>query len=413
MTQRKTTLLTPILRWFLFSMILANIGGAMSGILMPIYLTELGASVTQVGLVFTLSSVVILVLQILGGWISDSIGRLRAIAIGSLGGVIGYIAMLAAPNWQWMLLALSLYQIPHALVGPSFSAFIAENSTEANRGRVYGITETIFQVVGVIGPPLGGFLAQRYGFRIMLLVGTVLYTIAAVLRVWMARTMKPSQVEESRDLTLASFKKSISVVAAMLLGGGIVTWIFVTDGVRDIAFRLSGELEPLYLEKIIGLSLEQIGLLGSIFSGAVMLTPMLSGRMSDRYGERTPISIGFLLICVALLIFVQGTTYPVFILVWILIGIGVGLFSPAYQSLVSKVVPRQTLGTFSGVFSSSMGIISLPAPWLGAQLWDRFNPRLPFLITAIAAGLTVIPTWLKFKLPEKKEDEVEATIQLS
>lgn len=386
-------------------MILANIGGSMSGMLMPIYLTELGASITQVGLVFTLTSVVILILQILGGWISDSIGRLRAIAIGSLGGVLGYAAMLVAPSWQWMLIALSLYQVPHALVGPSFSAFIAENSTQANRGRVYGITETIFQVVGVIGPPLGGFLAGRYGFKVMLLVGTILYSAAAVLRVWMARTMKPDGENAHQDLSLASFKKSVSIVATMILGGGVITWIFLTDGVRDVAFRLSGELQPLYLEKIIGLSLEQIGLLGSFLSGAMMLTPVLSGRMSDKYGERVPISIGFVLIFAAILVFLQGTTYPVFILAWILIGIGVGLFSPAYQSLISKVVPRQTLGTFSGVFSSSMGFISLPAPWLGAQLWERFSPRLPFLITAVAALITVVPTWFKFKLPDKPVEE--------
>ena len=56
-------------------------------------------------------------------------------------------------------------------------------------------------------------------------------------------------------------------------GGGVITWIFLTDGVSDVAFRLSGELQPLYLEKIIGLPLEQIGLLGSFFSGAMMLTP--------------------------------------------------------------------------------------------------------------------------------------------
>ena len=148
--QAKTPLLTPLMRWFLFAMILANIPSTMIQMLIPIYLTKLGATVGQVGFVFTLTSVVILSLQILGGWISDSIGRLRAIAIGSVGGVVGFIAMLIAPSWQWMILAISISQIPYALVGPSFSAFIAENSSQANRGRVYGVTDTIYQVVGIV-----------------------------------------------------------------------------------------------------------------------------------------------------------------------------------------------------------------------------------------------------------------------
>ena len=92
----KPPLLSPIMRWFMFAMVLANIAGSMYTILLPIYLTELGASVTDVGLIFTISSLVILILQIFGGWISDSIGRLRAIAIGSVGGVIGFALMLLA-----------------------------------------------------------------------------------------------------------------------------------------------------------------------------------------------------------------------------------------------------------------------------------------------------------------------------
>jgi MFS family permease len=399
MDQPKPPLLSPLLRWFLFAMILANIAAGMVNTLMPIYLTKLGASVGQVGLVFTLTSVVVLALQILGGWISDSIGRLRAIAIGSLGGVLSFIAMLLAPSWEWMLLALALNQFPYALVGPSFSAFIAENSTEANRGKVYGITDTIYQVVGVIGPPLGGFLAGTYGFQYMLLGATVFYAAAAGLRIWMARTMRPSSDGAPAPLTFRAFSASLKAITAMIVGGGVVTWIFVTDGVRDVAFRLSGELQPLYLEQVAGLSLQQIGLLGSFFSAAMMLTPVISGRIADRYGERVSIAGGFFLVFIAMLVFLQAQSYLGFIFTWALFGLGVGLLSPAYQSLISKVVPRQSLGTFSGLFFSSIGFISLPAPWLGAQLWERFSPRLPFMVTAAAAGLTIIPIWFKFKLP--------------
>jgi MFS family permease len=396
------------MRWFLLAMILANIAGGMVNTLMPIYLTRLGASVGQVGLVFTLTSIVVLTLQIFGGWISDSIGRLRAIAIGSLGGVTGFVAMFLAPSWPWMLLALSISQIPYAIVGPSFSAFIAENSSEANRGRVYGITDTLYQIVGIVGPPLGGLLAGRYGFKTMLLGATFFYTTAAILRVWMARTMRSAGESQPRQLSLASFSRSMRLVWGMIIGGGVITWIFLTDGVRDIAFRLSEGLQPLYLEQVIGLSLAQIGLLGSFFSAAMMLTPILSGRIADRYGERVSISGGFLFVFFAMFVFLLGRTYSAFVFTWALFGIGVGLLSPAYQSLVSKVVPQENLGTFSGLFYSSLGFISLPAPWLGAMLWERFNPRLPFLVTAIIAFLTIFPTWSKFRLPKAAESENQA-----
>lgn len=55
---------------FLASMVLANIAGHMYEPLLPLYLKSLNADVVQVGLFFTLSQIVPLTLQILGGWIS-------------------------------------------------------------------------------------------------------------------------------------------------------------------------------------------------------------------------------------------------------------------------------------------------------------------------------------------------------
>ncbi len=402
--EQKVALFSPILRWFLFAMILANIAASMYPILLPIYMTEIGASVQQVGLAFTLSSVVMLSLQIFGGWVSDSIGRLKAIAIGSAGGILGFFALSIAPTWQWMMVAIMAISFPRALVGPSFGAFIAENSTEESRGKVFGVTDTVFQITGVVGPALGGLLAGWWGFKGMLLVSAAIYTLAAGLRIWMATTMKPKKEEQNQSLTTDSFKTSIRKMWGMIIGGGLLTWLLVTDGVRDVAFRLSGELQPLYLEQIGGLTVAQIGLLGSIFSISWMFTPILSGKLSDRYGERLPICAGFLLLFASMMVFLNTTLYAGFILSWVISGVGVGLLSPAYQSLVSKAVPHNMLGVFNGVFYSSIGLISLPAPYIGAYLWENFTPKLPFYITAFVALVTIIPSWLFFKLPEKKKE---------
>jgi MFS family permease len=399
---KKEQLLTPIVRWFMFAMVLANVGSMMVPLMLPIYLTELGATVGQVGLVFTISSMLQLFLQVLGGWISDSIGRLRAIALGSLGGVAGYIAMILAPSWEWMIVAISISGIAYALVGPSFGAFIAEHSREENRGRVYGITESIYHITGVLGPPIGGFLAGAYGFRAMIIVSGSLYAAAAIMRIWMATATRWTSEGPTPDkLTLRSFRSSLSLVFKMVIGGGVITWIFMTDGIRDIAFRLSQELQPLYLEQIAGISILQIGILGSIISAAMMITPLASGRISDRYGERVPISMGFLMVFAGFMIFLNAGAFPIFAVAWIVFGVGVGLLSPAYNSLISKAVPQKHLGTFSGIFHGGIGIVSLPAPYIGAQLWERFSPRLPFSITAAAALVTVIPVWFKFRLPDK------------
>ena len=113
-------LLNNQLKLFMLGMVLANVGGNMYGPLLPLYLTELEANVVQVGVFFTLSRIFPLVLQILGGWISDSLGRLRSMALGSLAGLLSYGGLLLAPTWQWVLLSEGLSAMTRSLIRPQF-----------------------------------------------------------------------------------------------------------------------------------------------------------------------------------------------------------------------------------------------------------------------------------------------------
>ncbi len=398
-----TPLISRKLLLFMVAMVLANIGGNMYGPLLPLYLKSLNASVVQIGLFFTLSQIVPLALQILGGWISDSLGRLRSIAMGSVAGVFSYVGLILAPTWQWLLVGEGLSSVTRSLVGPSFSAFIAEESAEESRARVFGITETIFMVVAVVGPPLGGWLADTYGFRIMLGVAGGLYLIATIIRVAMARSVTQTKESDQKKLSLASLKRDLGLMVGMIMAGGVITWILLTDGVRDVAFSLSFTLVPIYLQDIGGMSIQQIGWLESIFGIFMMLVTIPAGWLADRKGDRVPIVLGFLLEFAAMMAFIRVSDFIGYALAWALFGLGVGLMSPAYQSLISKAVPEKMRGTAFGFFQTSLGIVSLPAPWIGAQLWERVSPRFNFTLTAWLGLLSIIPVWFKFKLPDKDE----------
>jgi len=402
---KKQPLLSGLLILFLVAMIFANIGGSMYQPLLPLYVKDLGASISQIGLFFTLSQIVPLFLQILGGWISDSLGRLRAIAIGSVFGVIGFIPLVIADRWEWLLVAMAVGSISRALVAPSFDAFIAEHSSEENRGKVFGLSQSIFMIVSVVGPPLGGWLAGSYGFRLMLLVAGILYFIAMVMRLGMAREATKKAASSTQKLSLESLKINLRTMFGMLVSGGLLTWILLTDGLRDVSFQFSENLFPVYMQEFGGLSLQQIGWVTSVYGICMMLVTIPGGWLSDRVGERVGIATGMLLLGSSLLILInipQGVQWLYYV-GWGVAGMGAGIMTPAYQSLISKAVPAHMRGTAFGLFGTSLGLFSLPAPWIGAQLWDRVNPQFPFLVTAIILLLAVIPIWLKFKLPRVVE----------
>ena len=404
--EEKKPLLNNTLKLFMTAMVLANIAGNMYGSLLPLYLKELNASVVQVGLFFTLSRIIPLVLQVLGGWISDTLGRLRSIAMGSVAGVISYFALILAPTWQWILMAEGLGAVTRSLIGPSFSAFIAEQSEEENRARVFGVTESIFMLVVIIGPPLGGWVADAYGFKIMFIAAGLIYTVAAAIRIGMARVAANGEEANPEKLSLGSLKVKLTAITGLMFAGGVLTWLVITDGVQDIAYTMAFTLESLYLEEVGGLNMKQIGLLSSVFGIFNMITTIPAGKLADEKGERVAIVGGFLLNSLALFIFLNVNTFWGYAIVWAVFGVGVGMMSPAYQSLTSKVVPDHLRGTAFGLLRSSLGIFSLPAPAIGAQLWERYSPQMPFAITAGISLLTAIPAWFKFKLSdEEKTDE--------
>jgi MFS family permease len=394
---------------FMIAMVFANIASEMYATMLPLYLKYLGADIVQIGVFFTVSQIVPLVLQVLGGWVSDTIGRLRSVAIGSLIGLGAFISPIFVPTWQWLYLSETLNSLTRSLIGPSFGAFIAEETAEENRGKVYGITDTIYTVVTVIGPPLAGWLADTYGFRIMLTVAAGIYVCATTIRLILAKVAgKRRQKETSDKLSFDSLKVNFKTVFGLAIAGGLLTWLLLTDGVRDIAFSMSFNLMPVYLEEIGGMSLQQIGWLASFFGIAMMITTIPAGWFSDKVGERYAIAIGFFLAFVAMVTLIKVDSFIGYASVWAIFGVGVGLMSPAYQSLLSKALPAKFRGTGFGLIHASLGVFSLPAPAIGSLLWKNIAPEAPFYITAIFALITVVPAFLKFKLNKRDLERAAA-----
>jgi MFS family permease len=413
-TEKNPSLLTPLLLLFMVAMILANLGGNMYGPLESLYLKELGATIGQIGLFFTLASLAPLVLQILGGWISDSLGRLKAIAIGSVFGTVAQIILVFSTSWGWVLLSSSVGAVARSLVGPSFDAFIAENSSEHNRARVFGITQTLFGIVSVLGPPIGGWIVQNFNFKTMLIVSAALYLAATIIRLGMARRAAQGHpagergAQTATPLTFAGLKSNLGAMFGLVLSGGVITWILLTDGVRDISFAISFNFMGLFMEQVARMNFEQIGWSNGIFGLFMMLFMIPGGWLSDKVGERLGIAAGFFLHFIALgmiAILPPASPFWVYASGWAIAGTGVGLVAPAYQSLISKAVPAHLRGTAFGLFSTSLGLVSLPAPLIGGWLWENISPQFPFAITAIVSLLSIIPVWLKFKIDRPAEDK--------
>jgi DHA1 family tetracycline resistance protein-like MFS transporter len=401
----KKPLIDRRLAIFLAATFFIEASRSMTMVQVPVYLRELGADIRQIGLFFTLSLIFPLLLRIFGGWISDTIGRLRAMLLGSLAGVATYIAYALSPSWETALLAPAMLAVATALTIPSYYAHIAEQTTEGTRGRVFGFAETTRMLAWIFSPPLGGLLGQRFGYRTMFAAAAIAAGLAALIILHLNRQKGlPSETTESRP-SLSSLWSSLRQMAVLSISGGLITWILITDGARDTAVKLSFDLMPVYLTDIARLTKGDIGLLDGIFGIAWVLTSFPAGWFVDKTSERAAITIGIVVQLLSMGVFALAGGFWGFAFSWILLGIGGAMLENAYSALIARGVPGKVRGITYGLVATSLGLFTLPFPWIGGQIWARFGPKVPFYLTVVLGSLALIPAWTKLVLREGEGEE--------
>jgi MFS family permease len=231
--------------------------------------------------------------------------------------------------------------------------------------------------------------------------------LATIVRIWMATAERFKPTRSPQKPSLIGLTTQLKAMFALLIAGGVLTWIWITDAIGDTTFNLAGDLFPIYLSSVGKLSVEQIGFLGSAWGLASILGSFVGGWLTDKRNERTIISSGFFLITLSVVWMITTGSFFGFLSARVVNGFGTGLLMPAYDSLISKVVPEEKRGLAFGFFGTSLGILSLPMPWIGAQLWAHFTPQTPFWVTVVACAISVPITWFKFILPKIRENNID------
>jgi MFS family permease len=266
---------------------------------------------------------------------------------------------------------------------------------------VFAIAEMASNVTWIFGGPLGGFIAHNFGFYSLFLFTSTGGIAAATLTVFLITRSGGISSDVSHEKpSFDAFRISMLQMTRVLLSGGLVTWLLITDGIRDISFRMSFELMPVYLRDEQGLSLQQIGLLDGIFGVVLVLAGYPAGWLTDRTSERVALVSGLVSVLASRLAFAAATGFYGFAASWALLAVGVAMMDPPIQSLISKAVPQGLRGITIGLLSSSWGILSLPSPWIGGLLWTYFGPRVPFLATVALGSLALVPAWIKLAVPK-------------
>ena len=130
---------------------------------LPKYLEALGAATPIIGLFGTAQDFLDAIYQYPGGWIADHVGRRRAFLIFIALACCGYLVYLLSPSWPFLFLGLALVMAWQSMASPAIFAIIGDSLPPERRAMGFTLQSILKRVPIVIAPIIGGALIAWVG----------------------------------------------------------------------------------------------------------------------------------------------------------------------------------------------------------------------------------------------------------
>lgn len=370
---------------------------------LPFYVERLavegGASrqsiVLHVGLLTGVYPLVQLIFAPLWGRWSDRIGRRPLIIIGNAGYVIAQVLFGLATSLWLLYAARILGGALSAVTLPVAAAYVADMTTEEERGRGMAWFGTAVSLGVVVGPALGGMLSRRDwhfnlrywhfladSFSIPFFAAGFLGLLAlgAAIR-WLPESLPSPGTPAAKSEIKRDWRrlvKSLRPLLALALAGQFGLTIF------EATFALYAQAKFNYGPVEVGAVFVVCGLVMTVFqAGAVGL---LAGRISEIY----QIGAGFGLMGTGIaLLSTARTTFFVFAFV-ALLSLGMAFIAPNLAALISKRGGRQS-GAALGIQNAVNSLGQASGTLLGGALfvWQMNAPYVLSGAVLIAVALAI------------------------
>ena len=375
---------------------------------LPLYVETLGVTGHQAlnmwsGLVFSITFLFSAIASPFWGGLADRRGRKLMLLRSALGMSIVMLLMGMAQNiWQFLALRAVL-----GLLGgfiPNANALIATQVPRNRSGWALGTLSTGGVSGALIGPLIGGLLADQYGLR------PVFYITAGVLLACFVLTLLYVKEQfipvQKKDMLHAR------QVFAALKSPKLILSLFVTTMIIQIATGSIAPILTLYVRDLAG-NIHNLafvsGLIASVPGVAALMSAPRLGKLGDRIGPER-ILVFMLIVSVLLLIpmaFVQ-TPWQLGVLRFLL-GAADGALLPAVQTLLIYNCTNQVAGRIFSYNQSFRDIGNVSGPLMGAAVSASYGFRAVFCVTALVVLFNAVYSWwcLQRRPKRMREDTLQ------
>lgn len=324
---------------------------------LPLYIQEIGGNFAVIGTVISARGLGGLLATLPAGSVLSRLSVRVSMAIGGGLGTAALLLLYSSHSIGWIFTSWLLAGISFALFEFARHQFIAHFIDNTFRGRAVALVGGLLRLGSVLGPALGGWVAQNisFNFPFLLMAGCAL--AATLIASFTAPHVQPSQAYPRaaggyrRDLleTLRLYWSRLLVA-----GGGQLLMQLVRES--------RSTLIPLLAANQIGLDVAAVGLVLS--AGAALDTAMFfpAGLIMDRYGRKLAIVPSLLLQSAGFLLLPFTTTFGGILAVVGMMGFANGLSSGTMLTLGADLAPPGRQISFLGLWrlTSAFGIVLGP-----------------------------------------------------
>jgi EmrB/QacA subfamily drug resistance transporter len=391
---------------------------------LPAIQGALGATAVDAQWVVVAYTLFLASLVLVGGSLGDHLGRRRAFSGGVMVFALASVWCGLSPSPEQLIAARALQGVGAALLVPNSLAIIGASFEEERRGKAIGTWTSLTSVTLILGPVLGGYLAENVSWRGVFFINVPLaVAILAITR---------SHVPESRDPEARRLDLPGAALAAVGLGGVVfgllessrvglddplVAGALVVGVVASASFlvvesRRREPMMPLSLFRSRNFTganaftlLLYFALIGTMFflpfnliwvqgysatvAGAAIVPAILlmaflsryTGELTDRYGARLPLVVGPAIAAVGFILFavpgIGGSYWTTFFPAAVVLGIGLSILVPAVTTVALNSVDVRHEGLASAInnaFSQTAGLLAVAV--LGVLMFVSFGGSL-------------------------------------
>ncbi len=379
-----------------------SIGGSMSSPFQSLYFYNLGASVVFIGYLAALSSALIAVVQLIGGYLGDVWGRKRAIILFSFVGVANGFIYAVIPSAGWLYLPVVVGSIA-GIYGPLFSTALTESLEPALRPRGIASYSAINILPSLFSPYIGGMLVDRFGDVPGLRIAFFLSGAFGVLGItWRALTLEETHTPGARVTFLRFWRSILRESRAALHAAGTEVHLLLYYAVLSaFGVGLTASFSILYFVQDLGVPAFEYGALVGATSLVILLLLFPAARLAERVGLRKAVVLASLSVPLNQYFFTLAKDVDELVAWSVVSGTGTAFLGPPLTSLQAGIVPRMIRGRIMAIFSAVPLLASIPAQILGGYLYT-LSPVLPFL-AAVPAFVLAFFVLLRIREPERLE----------